>query len=271
MADEPRNARVRDDARRQHRIGRRQQRAEQERLRPREVGERVRGERDERGGDRHRQHELARRQPPRRCSISRLDLEPVAEQDHDQRDGRELLDEARLGVELEHAEARRRRARTRRPRTPPSSTGSCGGRARPAARPRSAGRRRRAWRPRTRSRRRHRRQRTLHARCATPLPCRSGSTAHVRPRRRRSRATSRPTSRSSAAASPVCGRPCRPSRSGPQREVVLLEAEAAGWGASGRNGGFVDASLTHGLPTAPRASRVSSTRSRRWGGRTSRA
>jgi glycine/D-amino acid oxidase-like deaminating enzyme len=33
----------------------------------------------------------------------------------------------------------------------------------------------------------------------------------------------------------------------PQREVVLLEAEAAGWGASGRNGGFVDASLTHGL------------------------
>jgi glycine/D-amino acid oxidase-like deaminating enzyme len=34
----------------------------------------------------------------------------------------------------------------------------------------------------------------------------------------------------------------------PQREVVLLEAETAGWGASGRNGGFVDASLTHGLP-----------------------
>ena len=34
----------------------------------------------------------------------------------------------------------------------------------------------------------------------------------------------------------------------PRDEVVLLEAEAAGWGASGRNGGFVDASLTHGLP-----------------------
>jgi glycine/D-amino acid oxidase-like deaminating enzyme len=31
------------------------------------------------------------------------------------------------------------------------------------------------------------------------------------------------------------------------RDVVLLEAETAGWGASGRNGGFVDASLTHGL------------------------
>jgi glycine/D-amino acid oxidase-like deaminating enzyme len=33
----------------------------------------------------------------------------------------------------------------------------------------------------------------------------------------------------------------------PEREVVLLEAETAGWGASGRNGGFVEASLTHGL------------------------
>ena len=34
----------------------------------------------------------------------------------------------------------------------------------------------------------------------------------------------------------------------PGREVVLLEAQTAGYGASGRNGGFVDASLTHGLP-----------------------
>jgi len=33
----------------------------------------------------------------------------------------------------------------------------------------------------------------------------------------------------------------------PGREVVLLEAETAGFGASGRNGGFVEASLTHGL------------------------
>jgi glycine/D-amino acid oxidase-like deaminating enzyme len=37
-------------------------------------------------------------------------------------------------------------------------------------------------------------------------------------------------------------------RERPDRDVVLLEAETAGWGASGRNGGFVDASLTHGLP-----------------------
>jgi glycine/D-amino acid oxidase-like deaminating enzyme len=33
----------------------------------------------------------------------------------------------------------------------------------------------------------------------------------------------------------------------PSRSVVLLEGETAGWGASGRNGGFVDSSLTHGL------------------------
>jgi glycine/D-amino acid oxidase-like deaminating enzyme len=33
----------------------------------------------------------------------------------------------------------------------------------------------------------------------------------------------------------------------PRRDVVLLEARTIGFGASGRNGGFVDASLTHGL------------------------
>ncbi|WP_442576349.1 NAD(P)/FAD-dependent oxidoreductase [Microbacterium sp. F51-2R] len=32
----------------------------------------------------------------------------------------------------------------------------------------------------------------------------------------------------------------------PGRRVVLLEAERIGWAASGRNGGFVEASLTHG-------------------------
>jgi glycine/D-amino acid oxidase-like deaminating enzyme len=33
----------------------------------------------------------------------------------------------------------------------------------------------------------------------------------------------------------------------PDRDVVLLEAETAGFGASGRNGGFAVASLTHGI------------------------
>lgn len=33
----------------------------------------------------------------------------------------------------------------------------------------------------------------------------------------------------------------------PSREVVLLEAHSVGWAASGRNGGFCAASLTHGL------------------------
>ncbi|GAA2326051.1 FAD-dependent oxidoreductase [Dactylosporangium salmoneum] len=32
----------------------------------------------------------------------------------------------------------------------------------------------------------------------------------------------------------------------PGRDVALIEGEKAGWAASGRNGGFVDASLTHG-------------------------
>jgi len=36
-------------------------------------------------------------------------------------------------------------------------------------------------------------------------------------------------------------------RDDPAREVVLLEAETVAFGASGRNGGFLEASLTHGL------------------------
>jgi glycine/D-amino acid oxidase-like deaminating enzyme len=33
----------------------------------------------------------------------------------------------------------------------------------------------------------------------------------------------------------------------PHEDVVLLEGDRCGWGASGRNGGFLEASLTHGL------------------------
>ncbi|MCH9640553.1 MAG: FAD-binding oxidoreductase [Actinomycetia bacterium] len=37
------------------------------------------------------------------------------------------------------------------------------------------------------------------------------------------------------------------ARRHPDRRIVLIEADRIGWAASGRNGGFVDASLTHGL------------------------
>jgi glycine/D-amino acid oxidase-like deaminating enzyme len=33
----------------------------------------------------------------------------------------------------------------------------------------------------------------------------------------------------------------------PSRDVVLIEGDTCGWGASGRNGGFMEASLTHGV------------------------
>ncbi len=36
----------------------------------------------------------------------------------------------------------------------------------------------------------------------------------------------------------------------PDRRVVLLEAKRIGWAASGRNGGFCEASITHGEPNA---------------------
>src|SRR5690606_3470552 len=35
-------------------------------------------------------------------------------------------------------------------------------------------------------------------------------------------------------------------RRDPSRDVLLIEAETVGWAASGRNGGFCEASLTHG-------------------------
>lgn len=36
----------------------------------------------------------------------------------------------------------------------------------------------------------------------------------------------------------------------PERRVILLEASRIGWAASGRNGGFCEASITHGEPNA---------------------
>ena len=37
------------------------------------------------------------------------------------------------------------------------------------------------------------------------------------------------------------------SEANPGRRIVILESETVGYGASSRNGGFCDASLTHGL------------------------
>ena len=78
------HARVRDHGRRQHRVGRREQRSHEEGLRPAEIGERVRHERDEHAGERHGQRQLAQREVPSLLEHLLLDLEAVAEQDHDQ-------------------------------------------------------------------------------------------------------------------------------------------------------------------------------------------
>ena len=70
----------------------------------------------------------------------------------------------------------------------------------------------------------------------------------------------RSTSRSSAAGSRGCGRRSRLLEADPSLRVVVLEAERVGRGASGRNGGFCAASLTHGLaqraPPLPRRARA---------------
>ena len=62
----------------------------------------------------------------------------------------------------------------------------------------------------------------------------------------RCRARSPATCWSSAAATPGCGPHCMPPQRNPDQRIVLIEANRIGWAASGRNGGFVDASLTHG-------------------------
>ena len=46
----------------------------------------------------------------------------------------------------------------------------------------------------------------------------------------------------------------------PGRSVVLIEGHRIGWAASGRNGGFCEASLTHGAATGGSGSRPSSAR-----------
>ena len=104
VADDPRHTRVRDHGGRQHGIGGREQRAEQEALGPVEIGHGVGQRRHQDRGERHRQHELAERQVPGRLEHLLLDLEAVAEQDQHERHHREALHEAAGGIELEHLE-----------------------------------------------------------------------------------------------------------------------------------------------------------------------
>ena len=61
------------------------------------------------------------------------------------------------------------------------------------------------------------------------------------------RAPTPPTSSSWAAATPDSGRRCCAKERDPDRDVLLLEAATCGYAASGRNGGFCEASLTHGF------------------------
>ena len=82
---------------------------------------------------------------------------------------------------------------------------------------------------------------------STSGTCRTGWTAPPLTRARHSPVVRQPTSPWSAAATPDCGPHCWRRRRDPGRDVVLLEARTAGWAASGRNGGFCSASLTHGL------------------------
>ena len=56
-------------------------------------------------GERHRQDELAQRQVPRLLQHLGLDLEPVAEQDQDQRDTARPWTKSDVRVEVEHLEA----------------------------------------------------------------------------------------------------------------------------------------------------------------------
>ena len=140
---------------------------------------------------------------------------------------------------------RRRAADRAAARRPPPRRGSrcCGSPTRSPRRPGSPRARRSSRCP---GRRRRRPPRTAPP---TPTPSRARSGC----RRRASRTPGAdgrrptPTCASSAAASPACGRRCTRRPTTRRATSSLLEAETAGFGASGRNGGFAVASLTHGI------------------------
>ena len=121
--------------------------------------------------------------------------------------------------------------------------GCCGSRGRSPRRP---GSRHGGRSSRCPGRRRRRRPRTAR-RTPTPSRARSGSRRRAWPRGRAARRGRRPTCASSAAASPGCGRRCTPRRWTRRATSSCSRPRPPGFGASGRNGGFCVASLTHGI------------------------
>ena len=89
------------------------------RLGPAEIGGHVRHQRDEHACERHGQRQLAQRQVPASPERLLLHLEPVAEQDHDQRDHGEALRPTPRGVEVERARRPPGRAAAPRARNRP--------------------------------------------------------------------------------------------------------------------------------------------------------
>ena len=74
----------------------------------------------------------------------------------------------------------------------------------------------------------------------------------------------RPTWSWSAVGTPGCGRRCGPRSATRTATVVLLEAGRIGGAATGRNGGFCSATLTHGGTTAGAVARRDRRRSSGW-------
>ena len=81
----------------------------------------------------------------------------------------------------------------------------------------------------------------------------------------------RPTSSSWVAATPDCGPPCRPRRTTRRATSSCSRRTTVGWAASGRNGGFCAASLTHGEANGLDRFPEEFDRLQRWGRRTSTA
>ena len=98
----------------------------------------LRRQRDDDGGDRHGEHELAQRQVPGPLQHLGVDLEAVAEEDEHERRDRQVVARRPSADRSPGRRARRCRAGTRRPRTPRSATGTSAARGPTAARRRRA-------------------------------------------------------------------------------------------------------------------------------------